>query len=454
MTATTTYVNGAAHEAATGTDGTDGTNGTNGTDRTDSTLIDGTLTTTGTTRTAAFPGIAARAAATDATGRIPAENWQDLVASGYLRLFHPPELGGTGADGPAMAAAMEALARACPGTYWAASVSALLCGKLITTYGDPRGAHAPLLAALLSGEKLAAFGVVENAAGSDAGTFRTTVRPAPGRSDGGFVITGEKSRITNAPDADVAVVLSRRERPLGDDGPEWCLAFVDLHQPGVHRYDIPRMGLRAMPWGGMVFNDAHVAAADVLPVPFEELSEGMAWGWLKNSIGAVALAENALAASVRHAQQRVSFGRPLAHMEGVQAQLADSRAQIDAARLLAVRCTSERAAGRSARDLIGMLKVYATEMAVEVTGRAVQIHGATGLTPGHEVERHYRDAQMHVIGSFASNRLREQIAEGIGLGPAVYAPFDWLAPSGLAHTPAGLDGLPAPVGQDGPPTAP
>ncbi|AYN38679.1 acyl-CoA dehydrogenase [Streptomyces dangxiongensis] len=386
----------------------------------------------------AFPGIAARAADTDATGRIPAENWKELIDSGYLRLFHPPEIGGTGADGLTQADAMEALARACPGTYWAATVSALLCAKLISTYGDLRS-HEPLLRSLLSGERLAAFAVVERTAGSDAGTYRTTVRHA-GPAGDGFVINGEKSRITNAPIADVAVVLARRERIAGDDGPDWCLAFVDLHQPGVERYEIPHMGLRGMPWGGIVFTDARIAEADVVPVPFGELAEGMAWGWLKNSFAAIAVAESALAASVRHARERVSFGRPLAHMEGVQAQLAESRAQIDAARLLARRAMCERFAGRSARDLIAMLKIYATEMGVEVAARAVQIHGATGVTQGHEVERLYRDAQMNVIGGFTSNRLREQVAEGIGLGPAVYSAFDWVTPAGLGQDPAGLDG--------------
>ncbi|WP_133915058.1 acyl-CoA dehydrogenase family protein [Streptomyces sp. NBC_00582] len=393
----------------------------------------------GTPAAFAFPGIAARAGETDATGRIPAQNWKDLVDSGYLRLFHPPEAGGTGADGLTQAAAMEALARACPGTYWAATVSALLCGKLISTYGDPH-AHGPLLRSLLSGERLAAFAVVERTAGSDAGTFRTTVRRA-GPPGAGFVINGEKSRITNAPVADLAVVLARRERPAGDDGPDWCLAFVDLHRPGVERYEIPHMGLRGMPWGGIVLTDVHVPETDVVPVPFEELAEGMAWGWLKNSFAAIAVAESALTASVRHARERISFGRPLAHMEGVQAQLADSRAQIDAARLLARRAMCERVAGRSARDLIAMLKIYATEMGVEVAARAVQIHGATGVTQGHEVERLYRDAQMNVIGGFTSNRLREQVAEGIGLGPAVYSAFDWVAPAGLGQDPAGLDGL-------------
>ncbi|MCX3061922.1 acyl-CoA dehydrogenase family protein [Streptomyces beihaiensis] len=394
----------------------------------------------GTRAAPAFPGIAARAAQTDATGRIPAQNWKELADSGYLRLFHPPEIGGTGADGLTQADAMEALARACPGTYWAATVSALLCGKLISTYGDLRS-HEPLLRSLLSGERLAAFAVVERTAGSDAGTYRTTVRRA-GAPGGGFVINGEKSRITNAPIADVAVVLARRERLPGDDGPDWCLAFVDLHQPGIERYEIAHMGLRGMPWGGIVFTDAHIAEADVVPVPFGELAEGMAWGWLKNSLAAIAVAESALSASVRHARERVSFGRPLAHMEGVQAQLAESRAQIDAARLLARRAMCERVAGRSARDLIAMLKIYATEMGVEVAARAVQIHGATGVTQGHEVERLYRDAQMNVIGGFTSNRLREQVAESLGLGPAVYSAFDWVTPAGLGQDPAGLDGLP------------
>ncbi|KOX21790.1 hypothetical protein ADK67_26005 [Saccharothrix sp. NRRL B-16348] len=386
-----------------------------------------------------FPGIAARAAETDATGRIPLQNWKELTDSGYLRLFHSPDIGGTGADGPTQAAAMEALARACAGTFWAATVSALLCAKLISTYGDTRE-HARLLRPLLSGERLATFAVVEKTAGSDSGTFRTTVRPAgPAGSD--FVITGEKSRIANSPAADLAVVLARREKLPGDDGPDWCLAFVDLRQPRVQRYAIPHMGLRGMSWGGIVFDDAHVAAADVVPVPIEELAEGMAWGWLFIAFAAIGIAESALAASVRHARQRVSFGRPLAHMEGVQAQLAESHAQIDAARLLAHRVTCERAAGRSARDLIGMLKIYATEMAVGVAARAVQIHGAAGVTSGHEVERLYRDAQMNVIGGFASNRLREQVAEGLGLGPAVYRAFDWVTPSGLGRDPVGLDGL-------------
>jgi alkylation response protein AidB-like acyl-CoA dehydrogenase len=200
------------------------------------------------------------------------------------------------------------------------------------------------------------------------------------------------------------------------------------------------MGLRAMPWGGIRFDRAHVASHNVVPVPYTEFAEGMAWGWLFISVSSIAIAEAALRACVAHARSHVSFGRPLGHMEGVQAQLARLRGEIDAARLLAQRVAWHRAAGRSARDEIAMLKAYATELAVAATQSAVQIHGAWALQPGHPVERLYRDAPMNVIGGFASNRLRELIAEGMGTTPAVYRPFDWLSGTGLdedLRTPTG-----------------
>jgi alkylation response protein AidB-like acyl-CoA dehydrogenase len=366
-------------------------------------------------------GVAARADAADVAGAVPEENWQDIAESGYLRVFHPTEIGGLGVDGVTQAMAMETLARACPGTFWSATMSALVCAKLIYTYGNLAD-HRRLLDPLLHGERLACFPVVELTSGSDAGTYTTTVR----RDGDDYVINGEKARITNATNADLGVVFSRLE---GHEA-GWCYAFVDLRQLGVRTYPMPHMGLRAMSWGGLVFDQARVDARDVVPVRLEEFPEGMAWGWLFISIAAIAIAESALGHSVEHARRQVAFGRPLAHMEGVQAALAEMRAEIDAARLLAYRCAWHRAEGRLVQDLVGMLKPYATEMAVRVTQRAVQIHGSRGLTPGHPVERLYRDAPMNVIGGFASNRLRELVAQDLGM-PPTYQAFDWLAPTGL-----------------------
>ncbi|WNI18788.1 acyl-CoA dehydrogenase family protein [Actinacidiphila sp. ITFR-21] len=382
-------------------------------------------------------GIAVRAAEADATGRLSPESWQDIVDSGYLRVFHPKEIGGLGVDGVTQAQAMETLARACAGTYWSATMSTLLCGKLISTYGNI-AEHQRLLTPILSGEQVGCFAVVERTSGSDAGTYRTRVSRAP--QGDGYIINGEKARITNAPNADLAVVLARFD---GDDseqtgaqaGHDWCFAFVDLRQAGVGRYDMPHMGLRAMPWGGVTFENVPIRREDVVPVPYTEFAQGMAWGWLFISVAAIATAENALRETVRHASQQVAFGRPLIHMEGVQAQLAQARAEIDAARLLAWRTSWHRAEGRSVHELIAILKATSTETAVRVTQAAVQIHGSWALGPGHPVERYYRDAPMNVIGGFTSNRLRELVAESQGMDIQTYQDFDWLAPAGLTAGP-------------------
>ncbi|GAA3610637.1 acyl-CoA dehydrogenase [Kineosporia mesophila] len=364
--------------------------------------------------------VAARAAEADRTAALPGENWDEIRESGYLRLFHPAALGGAGIDGVLQARAMEVLARACGGTYWSATMSTLLAGKLVTAYGDPAGKHRHLIDGVLSGERKACFAVVEPTSGSDPGTYRTRVR----RSGAGYLISGTKAKITNAPDADLAVILARL-----DEG--WCFAFVDLRQPGVSRFTTPTLGLKAMPWGGFTLDDVPVEAQDVVPVPYTEFARGMAWGWLFISVSSIATAENALAAAVRHATVHESWGRPLAHLETVGSQLADSRAEIDAVRLLAWETSWHRTQGRDVTGRVATLKITATETAVRVLNRAVQIHGAQALVSGSDLERWYRDAPMNVIGGFASNRLRELVAEQAGVGHVPYEPFDWLQGTGL-----------------------
>lgn len=375
-------------------------------------------------------GIARRAAAADQDAAMPAENWKDIVDSGYLRLFHPPGRGGLGVDGVTQAMAMESLGRACGSTYWSATMSTLVCGNLISTYGN-LAKHGHLVESILSGDQIGCFAVVERSSGSDPETYQTVVR-ATGH---GYVINGEKARITNAPNAGIAVVIARLDEAPRGEGAGWCLAFVDLRQQGVRRYELPSLGLRAMPWGGLIFNDTPVGADDVIPLEPEEFPESMAWGWLFISISSIAIAQSALSASTDHASRQVAFGRPLAHMPAVHALLADMSADVAAARLLAWRAAWHCGEGRSATQLLAMLKPFATEMAVRVTQHAVQIHGSWALTRDHLVERLYRDAPMNVIGGFSSNRLRELVAEGMGLGASRHAPFDWLAPTGLGADP-------------------
>lgn len=355
----------------------------------------------------AFAGIAGRAAAADRAGQLPPENWAEVVDSGYLRALQPASEEGLGGDGIAQAMVMECLARACGGTYWSATMSGLVCASLIRQHA-PAVEHPRLLGPVMAGDRVACFAVVERSAGSDPSTYRTLVRRG---GSGGWVIDGEKARIANAPVAELAVVLARLE-PSGGREPGWCFAFVDLRQDGVRRYSLDPMGLRAMPWGGLVFEGARVADSDVIPVSYDEYGAGMVWGWLFISVSSLAIAEQALTASAEHAAHRLlGDGRPLSALDGIRTALVDMRTRTDAARLLVWRAAEQHTRGQPARELAAMAKIQATETAVGVVNRAVQIHGSWALTRGHVIERLYRDAPMNVIGGFASDRLRTLAAD-------------------------------------------
>lgn len=358
-----------------------------------------------------FRGIAARAGATDLSGEMPKGNWQDVVDSGYLRLFHSKDIGGSAADGVTQVTAMECLAKACPSTYWTATMSTLVCGKLLSTHGDP-GLHQGLMDGLFSGQLIGCLAVSERGSGGDATTFGTSVRP----SKTGYLITGWKDRVINASHADLAVVLARQDQGGDDSDRGWCIAFVDLRQDAVRRYATPGIGLRGASWGGLVFEDAHVPPGGVIPVVYEDYLDGTTWSWLLSSVCSIAIAESALTDSVAHAAEHVFEGRPTSGKESIQAMLAGMRCEIDAARHVAWRAGWLQLHGQPDNRLLAMLKVYAGEMAVRATERAVHIHGSWGLIRGHPVERLGRDARMNLMGGLPPHRLRELVAQGMGMG--------------------------------------
>ena len=370
--------------------------------------------------------IAPLARAADQRRGCSAAGWQAVVDSGYLRLFHPAQWGGTGAGGVRQALAMEALAQACAGTFWAASISSILCGKLLH---DLCGAQqqARWLPRIVAGDALGCFAATERGAGSDPASYRTTLR----RSGDGYRLYGEKARVSNATTADVAVVLARREAA---DDPRLCYAVVDLRQPGVLRREQPKLGLQAMSWGSLEFHGVPLDDGDViLDASIDQTLRSVEWGQLIQTMCAIGLTSAALAASREYALQRRAFGRPIAHMQVVHARLADTLAELDAARLLALAAAHDKAEGRSVREPVIMAKIYATEMAVRCADRAMRTFGGSGYSTEHIVERIYRDSLANVPAGLPTDRLRELIAcPLVGADPWAYPPFDWLTPAGLA----------------------
>lgn len=369
--------------------------------------------------------IAPRAAEVDARGAVPAASWRDLAEAGYFGLFHPTCWGGSGADGAAQAQAMESLATACASTFWAASISTVLCGKMLYNLCSPEHQWR-WLRPIIAGSKIGCFAASEDGAGSDPGSYRATVR----RSRHGSRLSGVKSRISNASTADVAVVLARHE---GRDGSGLCYAVVDLHKRGVSRSEMPRVSLRGMSWGTLTFDDVELDDGDVIAsASVERTLLSVEWGQLLQAWSSVGLASAAFDACRRHMLGREAFGRPIAHLPVLQARLADMRAEIDAARLISTEVSLLKARGQVAREAVLIAKIHSTEMAVRCADAAMRTFGGWGLSPRHPVERIYRDSLANVPAGLPTDRLREMLGCNLlGVSPWAYEPFDWLSAAGL-----------------------
>jgi alkylation response protein AidB-like acyl-CoA dehydrogenase len=375
--------------------------------------------------------IAPRAAAVDRSGELPAANLADLAQAGYFGLFHPREIGGTGVDGVSLGLAMEALARACGSTFWTATISTLLCGKILHGLGTPLH-HRRWLVPIVHGEKLGAFGLIERGSGCDPASCQTALRRTPH----GFLLSGEKCRISNGPAADVCVVVANLEReargpvlPAGNTR----YVVVDMAKRGIAVSSLGKLGLRGMPWGVIKFDEVEIDEADVID-PKDPLvtDRAIEWGQLLQSFGALGFASAAFEASLDYAARRTSFGRPLAHMPVVHTRIADMRVQIDAARLLAQQAIWRKGRGEPAREWVLMSKVYATEMAVRVAEDAMHIHGGWGYSTEFPIERLLRDSLANVPAGLPTDRLRELLAcPWVGADSSSYPAFDWLSGWGL-----------------------
>lgn len=373
--------------------------------------------------------IAMRAADADRSASMPNANWTDLVESGYLRLFHPRPVGGSAAGATQQILAMERLARACAGTFWTATVSTLLCGKMLHVL-FPERHHHRWLRGIIAGELIGCFAASERGAGSDPASYEATLVDAGGY----YVLSGEKCRISNAGVADVAVVLARHRPRRGPSvEPGLCYVVVDLKRAGVTRRELDKLGLRAMSWGVLTFDGVKVAAEDVIfDADMDRTLDCVEWGQLLQACCAIGVAQSALAEAVVFAQAREAFGRPITHLQVVHARLADMWAEIDASRLLTLDAASTKATEGKARDLVAMAKIQATEMGVRVVDDAMRTLAGWGYSSAHQVERLYRDVLANIPAGLTNDRLRELLAcPLVGADPWTYEPFDWLSAAGL-----------------------
>jgi alkylation response protein AidB-like acyl-CoA dehydrogenase len=342
-------------------------------------------------------------------GEFPTALVRRAADLGLLGVPYPESVGGTGLDALAYAITIEELSRVWGSLGIIVSAhTSLGCNPLYLAGTDAQKER--YLRPLASGAKLGAYGLTEAGAGSDSRGTRTRAT-----HDGDeWVINGSKRFITNAGVADTYIVTAVTD---GAAAGRISAFIVEAGTPG---FSIGRMeeklGLHASRTGELLFDDCRVPADNLLGEEgggdrlFLQTLDGGRIG-----IGAMALglAQAAYEAASAYAKERQQFGRPIASFQGVAFKIADAATRIDAARLMVYRAAWLKDQGRPYTTEAAMGKLFASEVARDVTNDALQIHGGYGYVTEYRVERYLRDAKLTEIGEGTSEIQRLVIARNL-----------------------------------------
>jgi len=351
--------------------------------------------------------VAPQARELDETEMFPAEIVRQMGELGFLGLPYPEAYGGAGLDTLAYVIAVEEIARACGSTALtlAAHVS-LGCGP-VAAFGTEEQKQ-KFLTPMAKGVALGAFGLTEANAGSDAAGTQTRAERVPG----GWRVNGSKIYITNGSVAKYITFTARTDASHGTKG---ISAFImDTATAGfkVGKKE-KKMGLRGSDTVEVVFEDCFVPEENLLGDPsggFTAFMRTLTGGRI--SIGALALglAQGAFEHSLKYAKERRQFGQPIANFQAIQFMLADMASKIEASRLLVYEAAMLRDRGHDYVKQASMAKLFASEAAMWVTDKAIQIHGGIGYCRDVPVERMHRDAKLMEIGEGTSEIQRLVIA--------------------------------------------
>ena len=352
------------------------------------------------------------AAEIDEQERFPQETVEKMAKLGIFGIPVPKQYGGAGGDNLMYSIAVEELSRCCATTGVVVSAHTSLCMAPILKFGteEQKMKYVPKLA---SGEWIGAFGLTEPNAGTDAAGQQTTAV-----LDGDeWVINGNKIFITNAGHANVYIVIAMTDKSLGTKG---ISAFImEATTPGfsVGKKEL-KMGIRGSATAELIFNNCRIPKENLLGKVGEGFKIAMMTldgGRIGIASQALGIAQGALDETVKYTKERKQFGKAIAKFQNTQFQMADLKTKIEAARLL-VRSAAFKEDEHTANPKINfsadaaMAKLYAAEVAMEVTTKCVQFHGGYGYTREYPVERMMRDAKITEIYEGTSEVQRMVIA--------------------------------------------
>lgn len=343
----------------------------------------------------------------DREHKFPKEIIDKLGELGFMGMNVSEEFGGSGVDFFSYILALEEICKGCASTGSIMSVNNSLVCAPIKNFGNENQKHS-FLKDLASGKKLGCFMLSEPEAGSDAASMKTTAK-----LDGNnYVLNGTKSWITNGAEADIAIVFASTDKDLKHKG---VSAFiVDMKTPGLSIGKLEdKLGIRSTSTAQIFFEDCIVPKENLLGKEgggFKIALHTLDGGRIGIAAQAVGIAQAALDESVRYANERKAFGKPISDFQGLQFMIADMATKVEASRLLVWQAGRMKDRGEKYGKQSAMAKLYAAETAMWVTTKAIQIHGGYGYTTDYPVERYFRDAKITEIYEGTSEIQRLVIA--------------------------------------------
>ncbi len=335
----------------------------------------------------------------DETEVFPRGTVEKMAKAGFLGIPVPKEYGGQGCDPLTYAMCVEELSKVCGTTGVIVSAHTSLCCDPIMTYGTEEQKQ-KYLVPLAKGEKLGAFGLTEPGAGTDAQGQQTKAV-----LDGDeWVLNGSKIFITNGKEADVYVIFAVTGVVTDKKGRNKKLISAFIVEKGTPGFTFgtkeKKMGIRGSSTYELIFTDCRIPKENLLG------QEGKGFGIAMHTLDggrigiaaqALGLAEGALERTVEYVKERKQFGRAIGAFQNTQFQLADMATRVQAAQLLVYRAAMAKATQKVYSVEAAQAKLYAAEVAMEVTTKAVQLHGGYGYIREYDVERMMRDAKITEI---------------------------------------------------------
>ena len=334
------------------------------------------------------------AAEIDETERFPMENVKKMAELGMMGIPFPKELGGAGGDVLSYIITVEELSKVCGTTGVIVSAHTSLCASLLYENGTPSQKEKYLIP-LAKGEKIGAFGLTEPGAGTDAAGQQTTAV-----LDGdNYILNGSKIFITNGGVADTFIVFAMTDKSQGTRGISAFIVEKDFPGFSIGKKE-DKLGIRASSTTELIFENCVVPKENLIG------REGKGFGIAMKTLDggrigiaaqALGIAEGAYEEAVKYMKERKQFGRPLSAFQGLQWMIAEMETKIEAAKLLVYKAAWLKQNKLPYSVDAAKAKLFAAEVAMDVTTKAVQIHGGYGYTKEYPVERMMRDAKITEI---------------------------------------------------------